>query len=430
MHLNMLKSVLLLQKTEKEKILSKKLIKRDSASNASQFFKSPLIKVISGPRRAGKSTFALQSTPDAAYANFDDENLVKAKNYEEIIAAINEIYPNAKTCLFDEIQNLDNWELFCNKLSRRGYDLILTGSNAKLLSGELATSLTGRFVEKKIYQLNFNEFLRIKNYDLTQEKMPSIATQGFLTEGGFPEIQRADVDKNAYLSTLADAVIYNDVVKRHRVRFPGAISSLFNFLLSNFSSLLSFTQCAKMLEFDSVHTAQKYFQYLEEAYLIFNLNKFSYKMKEQIKSPKKVYVIDNGYISAKSSQFFDNSGRLLENAVATELLRLGYSPSKNYFYYKTKNNLEVDFVLKNNLKIDELLQVTWELNLKNEKREIKALLEASEETNCSKLTVVTAFTEKEMSVGHRQIQVVPFWKWASGARRIWQSNTILENAKV
>lgn len=418
----MIKDIILQHKLEKEKLLSRDYILREKLGFARKNLETDLIKVITGPRRAGKSVFCILLLKDKkfAYLNFDDENLLKIKNYDEILKGIFEVYPKAEFILFDEIQNLENWELFVNKLRRRGHNLILTGSNAKLLSKELGTVLTGRYIPIEISPFSFQEFLRAKNFKIKKEYFELPETKGkilnyldeYLKSGGFPEIIVKDLDAKIYLETLFDAILLKDVVKRYKVRFSQKIYDLVIYLASNFSSEFSFTKLKNTLDFHSTNTVQNYLRYLEEAYLVFPLNRFSFKAKEQIKTAKKAYFIDNGFILAKSFQFSQNIGKLMENLVFVELLRRNYKPNKNLFYYQTRNGKEIDFVLRKEIKIKRLVQVCYEIdNPETKKRELAALAEAGKELNCNNLEIITWDREEEEKFKGRTIKFVSLWKW-------------------
>ncbi|MEO0115885.1 MAG: ATP-binding protein [candidate division WOR-3 bacterium] len=422
----MINDLILQYKREKEILLGKNYVMRDKLESARKFLDSDLIKVITGPRRAGKSVFAilLLKDKDFAYINFDDENLLKIENQDEIIKGIFEVYKKPQFILFDEIQNLKNWELFVNKLQRRGYNLILTGSNARLLSKELATALTGRHFAIEVLPFSFNEFLRARGLEFNRESLLLPETKGkilntlteFLKNGGYPEIVVKNLDTKSYLDTLFDAVLLKDVVKRYKVRFTQKIYDLALYLISNFSGEFSYNKLKNILKFNSVNTIQNYARYIEESYLVILLNRFSYKMKEQLKSPKKIYAIDLGLIAAKSFQFSPNTGRLMENLVLVELLKKDYKPNENVFYYKTRNQKEVDFVLKDNLEIKTLIQVLYQTDdLTVEKRELKALVEASQELNCEDLLVITWDKEGETMIKKKKIKFIPLWKWLSSS---------------
>ncbi|MBZ1345221.1 MAG: ATP-binding protein [Candidatus Nealsonbacteria bacterium] len=418
----MIKNIILQHKLEQEKFLSKEYITREKLNFAKKFLDKDLIKVITGPRRSGKSVFSilLLKRKEFAYLNFDDENLLKFKNYDEIVKTILEVYPKSKYVLFDEIQNLENWEFFVNKLQRRGYNLILTGSNAKLLSKELGTVLTGRYIPIEIFPFSFKEFLITKNFEIKKEYLEIPETKGkifnyldnYLKNGGFPEVVVKNLEAKDYLETLFDAILLKDVVKRYGVRFSQKIYDLAIYLVSNFSSEFSFTKLKNILNFRSVNTVQNYLRYLEEAYLVFSLDRFSFKTKEQIRSPRKIYLVDNGFILAKSFQFSQNIGKLMENLVLVEILRRGCELNKDIFYYKTRNERKIDFILKEGLKIKKLIQVCYDPNdLDTQKRELKSLVEASEELNCNDLLIITWDYEGDKWFKGKKIKFIPLWKW-------------------
>jgi len=383
---------------------------------------SDLIKIITGPRRAGKSVFSILLLKDKnfAYLNFDDDNLLKVDNYDEILKVLFEVYPESKFILFDEIQNLNNWEVFVNKLQRRGFNLILTGSNARLLSKELATALTGRCISVEILPFSFSEFLKAADFNFTSENLALPETKGnllnfldnYLKNGGFPEIVTKNLDVKKYLDTLFDAILFKDVVKRYNVRFSQKIYDLALYLISNFCSEFSFTKLKNILDFRSTNTVQNYLRYLEEAYLFFFLNRFSFKMSLQLKAPKKIYLCDNGFILAKAFRFSQNIGKLMENLVFLQLLRKGYRPNIDFFYYKTRNNREVDFIMRKDTEIKELIQVCYNLQEINVKeREIKSLIEAGRELNCFNFLIITWDEEREETYKNKTIKYIPLWKW-------------------
>lgn len=416
----MIKNIILQHKKEKENLLSKTYVWREKLSFAKNFLETDLIKVITGPRRAGKSVFAILLLKDKnfAYLNFDDENLLKINDSDEIIKGIFEVYGETKFILFDEIQNFKNWELFVNKLQRRGFNLILTGSNAKLLSKELATSLTGRHIPIEVLPFNFKEFLSAKNFGVKEIDLPE--TKGkilnylseYLKNGGFPEVVVKNLEAKTYLDTLIDAILLKDVVKRYKVRFSQKIYDLFLYLVSNSTNEFTFTKLKNNLNFNSVNTVQSYLSYLEEAYLIFSLNRFSFKVKEQIKTAKKVYLVDSGFVLAKSFQFSQDLGRLMENLVFGELLKRGLKVNENIFYYKTRNQKEIDFVLKEGTKIKNLIQVVYQFSDSEiQKRETKSLIEANQELKCDNLTIITWDTEKEEKIKNKKIKIIPLWQW-------------------
>ena len=420
--LNMIKQTILQQKNEQSNLLKIPYIQRDNLDKVREQIDTPLIKVVTGPRRAGKSVFSLLLLKDKnfAYLNFDDENLVKAENYDEIVQAMFEVYPAPQYFLFDEIQNLPAWELFVNKLHRRNYNILLTGSNARLLSKELATTLTGRHLTYEILPFSFREFLEAKNVRFSKDDLtlPEIkgrflnAFEEYLKKGGYPEIVTKGLDVKTYLATLFDSVLLKDIVKRYKVRFTSKLYDLATYLISNTASEFSFTKLKNILGFASVSTVEKYLGYLEESYLFFVLNRFSFKVKQQIKAPRKIYLVDNGFIEAKAFQFSPDTGRLMENLAFVEFIRRGYVPNLDLFYYKTRNNREVDVVVRRENRIEELVQVSLaSADHNTREREMKALREASEELDCRNLTIITWDKEGEEKVKDKVIRFLPMWEW-------------------
>ncbi|OGY35213.1 MAG: hypothetical protein A3D99_00895 [Candidatus Andersenbacteria bacterium RIFCSPHIGHO2_12_FULL_45_11] len=422
---NKLKNVVSNQKMHKEQLLTLSYIDRTKEPFGKKWLDSNLIKVVLGPRRAGKSVFSLVLLKDRPfmYFNFDDEVLsnIGGISTDELMKELHAAYGgDVKTILFDEIQNLPSWELFVNRLHRIGYNLVLTGSNAQLLSKELATHLTGRHMPIEILPFDFNEFLLAKKFQIDSEYGALPQQRGellnlmenYLQSGGFPEVAVNNIDPKDYLDVLLDASLFKDVVKRHRVKFSTQIGNLAVHLINNFASLYTVRKLLGALNLKSTTTVEKYINYLEEAYLIFSLLRYSPKSIQRIKSPRKVYVVDNGFVSAKAIQHSPDKGRLMENLVFTELVKRGVKPNKDLFYYKTRNDREVDFVVKKGIDVTELIQVCYGLtNPDVEKREIKALVEASDELNVRQLTVLTWDEKREVKQDNIVIQFIPLWEW-------------------
>lgn len=421
----MIKNILRQQNEERISLLNKNYIERADVPEKADFLSTGLIKLITGPRRAGKSVWALQLLKEEnfAYLNFDDDLLLKHFDEDAVIQSLNEIYPGFRYLLLDEIQNLPDWELWISKLYRRGINLIITGSNAKLLSGEMATSLTGRFVKIEIYPFSFPEMLSSQSIKIPPKPQLTPAEKGnilsylnsYLSDGGFPEIVINPIVAKNYLSALFDSVLLKDIMKRYRIRQAQQLYDLSNFLLTNYSVLHSFSQLKTGLNFNSVATTQKFARYLSESYLFVVLTRYSVKIKTQQKSPGKFYVIDNGFIKARSFDVSANKGRLLENTVFIELLRRQFKPGLDLFYYHTRNNREVDFICRKGHKIEMLIQVCYDItNQKTLKREISALVEASAELACTNMILIT--WDNEGAIEHKDsiIILIPAWKWLCG----------------
>jgi hypothetical protein len=425
---SILKNIIANQKLQKELPLSPQYINRTKEPFARKWLDSALIKVVLGPRRAGKSVFSLALLKDRPfmYFNFDEEvlSIDGAVNTHELMKELHAAYGPIKTILFDEIQNLPRWELFANRLHREGYNLILTGSNAQLLSKELATHLTGRHMPIEIMPFDFNEFLRAKKFQIGSEYASLPQQRGellnlmenYLVNGGFPEVAVSGVGPKDYLEVLFDALLFKDVVKRHKVRFSTQVGNLGAHLVNNFASLYTARKLMAVLNLKSASTTEKYIKYLEEAYLIFSLERYSPKSTQRIKSPRKVYAVDNGFITAKAVQHSPNSGKLMENLVFVELIKRGAEPNRDLFYYKTRNDREIDFVIKDGYKVVELLQVCYDLTDSSvEQREVKALMEAGKELSVTKLTILTWDEKREVEKDGLTIRFVPLWEWLTAS---------------
>lgn len=406
---------MILQKRELEQRLKEPYIER--AGDAVKL-ENPLIKVIIGPRRAGKSFFAihfLNKCGNFGYVNFDDELLVEAKDYDEIMAAVNTVYNNPKYILFDEIQNLPKWELFANRLQRQGYNLIITGSNAKLLSMELSTHLTGRHILMHIMPFSFKEFIRMEGKELTSYEIKE-KLDAYVACGGYPEPLIKHLEYKEYIKTLFNAILYKDIVKRHKIRFVHGLEDLAAYLLSNIATEYSYNALSKVTRCHSPHTVEKYLGYLEETFLVFSIGRYSFRMKEQVLSNKKIYCIDNGIINALAFKISPNTGKLYENVVAAELKKRENNGDLNVYYWKNQQQEEVDFVVKKGLSVTELIQVCYDIsNLGTKNREIRSLLKAGKDLKCANLLIITGDFEGEEQAEwfgiKGKIKYTPIWRW-------------------
>lgn len=418
----MLKNTLLEQKARKEALLTETYVPRYQTAKLEKMLDNNLIKVILGPRRAGKSFFATHSFRplEAAYVNFDDENLLKVENYDEIIQNALEVYGQTKYLLLDEIQNVPQWELLVNRLHRNGYNILVTGSNSKLLSKELATHLTGRHLPLELLPFSFKEFLAYKHFTentkevMTTEKKAELLryVDFFMRNGGFPELVIHELTPQTYLTPFIESLLFKDVIKRYRLRKPDYVYNLETYLINNAAKEFTYERLANNLGITSWATVVKYMAYLEEAYLLVILSRYSHKAAQRLKSPKKVYMIDNGLITSTAVQLSKDNGKLMENLVFTELLKKGLRPNLELFYYKTRNNKEIDFVIKKGATVSELMQVAYDTSHSDvEEREIKALLEAQEELRAEKLTILTWDEKKQVTKGDNVINFVPLWEW-------------------
>ncbi len=412
----MLKDIVLIQKRELENRLQETYYERKNLPLWD--LENDLVKVITGPRRAGKSFYAthlIQQTSSYGYVNFDDERLSSIGDYDEIITAVNAVYGNPRYVFFDEIQNLPRWELFVNRLHRQGIRLLITGSNAHLLSSELATHLTGRYAAQVLFPFSFGEVLATSELPPTaMEKMAMMAS--YAEQGGYPEPLFKKIDRRDYLRTLLHSTIYKDIVKRFKIRSVQGIEDLVLYLMSNIAREYSFNALSGVTKCRSVHTVEKYIRYLQEAYLVFSLPRFSFKVKDQAGYNKKIYSIDNGLAVSAGFRFSADRGALYENLVAVALKKEETAGRISVFYWRSPQNEEVDFVVKEDTHVTQLIQVCSDIsNPKTLKREMRSLIKASQELRCDDLLLLNDRVERtevfKWQDAERTIRLMPFWQW-------------------
>ena len=407
-----MKTTILYQRAERDELLSRPYQQRHTKYDADELLQNSLIKLITGPRRVGKSVFALLMLQgkNFAYLNFDDNQLLERWDEDLAMSALDDVYPDYDFMLLDEVQNLTDWDLWISKLYRRGKNLIITGSNAKMLSSEMATALTGRYLQIEMFPFSLDETMRWKNISSEREEQAAqaiVLADDYMRNGGYPETIPARSITKSYLSTLFDSILLKDVAQRHRVRNTTDLYNLATYLLSNFCNPISANELAGELGLSSVATTKKFCDYLNEPYLFFYLPRFNNKLKLMNKAPKKVYVVDNGFVQSTAFNLSENLGRLLENQVFVELLRRGYIPGQTLFYYRTRNDKEIDFVIRKGAKVEQLIQACYDMTSeKTRKRELDALVEAAEELHCDNLLVITNALHKKMGYKGKEIRVI------------------------
>lgn len=414
-----MKTIVLNQRKERDELLSRPYLTRRTSQDSDTLLNSHLIKLITGPRRVGKSTQALLMLRDKnfAYLNFDSQQLLDAWDANLVMRMLDDVYPGYDYLLLDEVQNLDAWDLWVSELYRQGKNLVITGSNAKMLSSEMATVLTGKYLQVEMLPFSLEELFDWHKLDL-HHLMPEqgaeckVLTDDYLRNGGYPEAVASRQLVRSYLDTLFDSIVWKDVAKRHNVRNITDLNNLAVYLVSNFCNPLSANELAEELGLSSVNTTKKYMDYLHEPYLFYYLSRYNNKLKLMKKAPRKVYVVDNGFVAAKAFSVTENLGRLLENLVFIELVRRGYDTEKTMFYYRSRNDKEVDFVLRQGAHIERLVQVCYDLSsAKTEKREVDAIVECAGELKCDKLTIVTYDDERTIEKDGYKINIVPIAKF-------------------
>ena len=421
MEIEVLKRIIEDQRSEIEKKFKEEnIIERENTDYVKKFLKYPNILAILGVRRCGKSIFSLlvskKQTEKISYINFDDERLVgiKTEDLNKVLQAFYELYSDVNLIILDEIQNVKGWELFANRL-RRTKKVIITGSNSKMLSGELATHLTGRYIDFTLYPFSFREILDFKPNVYLTEDIAKVRKQleEYIRGSGFPEFRRFG---SSIVVRIYEDVINKDCIRRYKIREEKTFRELANYLVSNFSNEITYSKLSKIFGIKDVHTTKNYVRYLEEAFLITILERFSPKLKQQIIAPKKVYNVDHGFCNFMSFKLSKSIGKIFENIVCVELMRKkSTNHNMQIYYWKDHQQNEIDFVIKKGVKIKELIQVCYNLEDYNTReREINALLKGSEELKCSNLLVITWDYEKEEKIKKKKIKFIPLWKWLIG----------------
>ena len=382
--------------------------------------KSHLAQVVIGVRRSGKSTMCRkvlrEANVKAAYVNFDDERLAKTQTSDlnNILEALYIVYGDFQYLFLDEVQNIEGWPLFVNRLLRQKMHLIVTGSNAKLLSNELTTHLTGRHHKITLFPFSFEEYARMKQLDtqaLTTKGQAAVKRElnTYLMNGGLPELL-IEKDSQGYIMALLEAIIKRDITLRFKVRYPEVLQRLATYLIDNFAQEYNATTIAELLGV-SDHTINTYCGYLQEAFLLLALKKFSYKSRERIRDSK-IYVIDNAFISNRTNTFStENLGWRLENAIYIELLHRASKRFADVFYYRDRT-FEVDFIVAKDGVVEELYQVCYDMtNEKTRKREVNSLLQGATKFHCSNLTILTFDEQETITEGDYTIQVKSASQW-------------------
>lgn len=382
--------------------------------------KSHLAQVVIGVRRSGKSTMCRkvlrEANVKAAYVNFDDERLAKTQTSDlnNILEALYIVYGDFQYLFLDEVQNIEGWPLFVNRLLRQKMHLIVTGSNAKLLSNELTTHLTGRHHKITLFPFSFEEYARMKQLDtqaLTTKGQAAVKRElnTYLMNGGLPELL-IEKDSQGYIMALLEAIIKRDITLRFKVRYPEVLQRLATYLIDNLAQEYNATTLAELLGV-SDHTIDTYCGYLQEAFLLLALKKFSYKSRERIRDSK-IYVIDNAFISNRTNTFStENLGWRLENAIYIELLHRAGKRFADVFYYRDRT-FEVDFIVAKDGIVEELYQVCYDMtNEKTRKREVNSLLQGARKFHCSNLTILTFDEQETITEGDYTIQVKSASQW-------------------
>ena len=415
MNVEELKRVLADQwETLSEKLERENIVERELRGRILENF-SPTAHIITGPRRSGKSVLSATLPGRPLYINFEDPAMAgfSIGDYKKLLQAGYELWGDFDYIVLDEVQEVESWERMVSVL-RESYPTVVTGSNARLLSREFSTYLTGRYLSYTLLPFSFREFLAYKGVGLEvrttrDEAQIKRALFEYIERGGFPEALRFGRE---YLINLYNDIITRDVIVHYGVRNVRELKEVAFYLFSNFSRRFTYSKVKNVLGIGNVETVKNYVEYLESAYLIFGLPKFSFKPKEVLRGDKKVYAIDTGMLNAVVPKVSENIGRLMENVVFLELLRLKHyrKPSIEIYHYRDSKG-EVDFVVR-----DEggtgLIQVTYASG-KDEivLRELENLFRAMKLFGVNRGTLITWDYLGKVERGKLKVEAVPLWRW-------------------
>lgn len=383
---------------------------------------SNLAQVIVGVRRSGKSTLCfnvLKSLNEKfAYVNFDDERFseLQTSDLNTILEGLYKIYGDFNYLFLDEIQNIEGWHLFVNRLLRQRMHVIVTGSNAKLLSGELATHLTGRNDQIELYPFSFAEWCLCKKVDTLSkttkaEALRRAAFDDYLKQGGFPELIHKN-NKTRYVGNLVSNILKRDIEQRHKIMYTEAFEQLAHHLMNISPVTIVESELTETVGLKSSHTINNYIAFLKEAYLLIGVKKYSTKSRQRVRA-EKVYPIDVALMDGRPDAFAgENVGWRLETIVCIELLRRNRPVDRDVYYYKSAGGYEADFVVCRNNIVEEIYQVSYDISKeKTRKREIRGLLAAAKETKCDNLYLITDFHREDLTVEDKLIKIVPAHDW-------------------
>ena len=391
---------------------------RDRLVDIQKFLKDPSILILSGLRRSGKSTIQRITQQNFlksdCYFNFDDERLLdfKVEDFQLLLEVFIELFGKQSAFYFDEIQNITGWERFVRRLSEQGNKVFITGSNAKLLSKELGTHLTGRYIQFEVYPLSFREIVRHKHPNVLEKKVLSSADRGliqglfsdYLKYGGIPDYYR--FRKDEYLKDLYKGILYRDIIARYNLNSEKPLRELVYYFASNIGKEFSYTKLADSIGLSSPNTVRNYCAYLEQCYLCLFLSRYSHSLKKQIQYNKKCYMIDPALIQKVGFRVSDDRGRLFENIVLLELKTRGY---ELYFH---KDKKECDFIVREGNQITQAIQVS--IHLESDKvrhREIDGLVEAMSSYGLNEGLILTEAEEDTLEVDSYRVKILPIWKW-------------------
>lgn len=386
---------------------------------ADEWLQTSEILIISGIRRCGKSVLMQQIRDRLVekdfFFNFDDERLANFKldDFQKLQECFVELFGEQHTYYFDEIQNIEGWERFVRRLYNAGNKIVITGSNARMLSRELGTHLTGRYIQVEIYPFSFQEYLAMNEISVNAKTLYTTTGRATMVKsfvkymecGGFPKfLQDGSV---SYLTSLYESIIYRDILTRNGLTNEKEMLELMFYLASNATKRVTYSSLGKVVGIQHPDTIKNYLEYIQQTYLIFQLFRYDPSVKKQMMSPKKIYFVDNAIIKRIGFNATENNGVFLENLVFIELKRRGW----DVYYYADKK--ECDFIVRKGLHISDAYQVTLKMDSpQTREREIAGVREAMQAYSLSKGYILTFEGKETINFDDGTIvEVVPVWEW-------------------
>lgn len=407
------------QKNEITKLMQKEFVSRKEEPLVD--LNSNLAQVVIGVRRSGKSILCRnvlkKSGVHFAYVNFDDERLfsLSGADLNDVLQILYKVYGDFSYLFIDEIQNIPEWFLFVNRLLRNGMHILITGSNAKLLSGELATHLSGRHTQIELFPFSFSEYCDFFGVDKTSAATKETAFRraafdDYLKSGGFPEFI-ANPKNQSYISTLVKNILETDIKNRYKVRYGAVLSKLAQHIMNISPSVINYTELQNLFSLKSVHTAENYTVFYKNAYIFVGLQKYSAKSKFRMTN-EKFYCVDVALMNRRENAFVgENLGWRLETLVYIELLRRFRSQMKDIYYYSDRSG-EVDFIVCDQNRAEALYQVCYDISTeKTKKRELNALINGAKKLNCKMLWLITDHEYADITEKDYEIKIRPAYDW-------------------
>ena len=390
--------------------------------------KSSQAQVVIGVRRSGKSTLCFQALENAkaryAFVDFDDERLagIEAKQLNDILEILYKVYGDFEYLFLDEIQDVEGWHLFVNRMLRNKMHVIITGSNAKLLSSELATHLSGRAKEIHLYPFSFKEYCAINKIDTESmttkaEGLRRAAFDEYIKEGGFPELLTIN-DKRTYVNDLTGNILKRDIERRYKISYKEAFEQVAQHILNVSPTQIVVSNLAKEFHIKSEHTVKNYVSYLRHAIMLIGIKKYSPKSKVRI-SQEKVYPVDVAMMNRRENAFAGNNlGWRLETVVLIQLLRKCKINGWDLYYLDERSG-ECDFLICDGNNVLQAIQVSYDISAeKTRKREINGLIQANKLSKCDNLLLLTDHNYDEIEHNGLYINVRPVYDWCLQYNRI------------